>query len=190
MPSPITTLAPRPTPACVAFPELFQNRLVEEPLPSGSPVADRRRQAVLIAEAEKVCGGCPLVAECLYRAVVDHDVAGYAGGTTQVQRQLIRRRLGVTVIPEDFDTLAGVSGPNRQVDHDEVVRLRHANPHESLETLAGRLGCSLSTVKRHLRRERNDPSARPAHRVRPTMGQVLSVVVEVKHGARDRNRAA
>ena len=63
-------------------------------------------------------------------------MAGVAGGTTAAQRTQIRRRLGITVDPEDFDTLAGVVGRNRQVDHDEVIRLRNANPHESLETLA------------------------------------------------------
>ena len=90
----------------------------------------------------------------------EHDVAGYVGGTTPAQRARIRGRLRITVAPEDFDTLAGVTGGHRQVDHDEVVRLRHAHPDESLETLAHRLGCSLSTVKRHLRRERNQPSPR------------------------------
>ena len=48
--------------------------------------------------------------------------------------------------PENFDTLAGVTGRHHQVNHSEVVRLRHAKPDESLEMLAHRLGCSLSTV--------------------------------------------
>ena len=72
--------------------------------------------------------------------------------------------------PEDFDSLAGVVGGQRTVDHDEVVRLRRAHPDESLERIARRLGCSLSTVKRHLRRERNEPAAadrRGTDRVRP-----------------------
>ena len=177
-------------PGCTRFVALFQDPLLEEPLPSGASTADRRRQSTLTAQAEKVCQDCPLVAECLYQAVVDHDVAGYAGGTTQVQRQLIRRRLGVVVAPEDFDTLAGVTGRNRQIDHAEVVRLRHANPQESLETLAHRLGCSLSTVKRHLRRERNAPSMHSVRPAKPSLNQVLTATLEIKHGVRAPSRAA
>ena len=81
--------------------------------------------------------------------------------------------------PEDFDTLAGVTGGHRQVDHDEVVRLRHAHPDESLETLAHRMGCSLSTVKRHLRRERRTPSVRPVELPKPSPSQVLAVAAKV-----------
>jgi hypothetical protein len=46
--------------------------------------------------------------------------------------------LDITVEPEDFDGLAGVIRRHRQVNHSEVVRLRNANPNESLETLAQR----------------------------------------------------
>lgn len=180
----------RTAPGCIDHAALFQDPMLEEPLPSGSTIADRHRQAALTGQAEKVCQGCPLVADCLYRAVVDHDVAGYAGGTTAVQRRLIRRRLGVVVAPEDFDTLAGVTGRNRQVDHDEVVRLRNANPHESLETLAHRLGCSLSTVKRHLRRERAHPSIHSVGPAKPTLTQVLTTTIEIKHGVRAPSQAA
>ena len=51
-------------------------------------------------------------------------------------------------LPVNFDTLAGVTGRHHQVNHSEVVRLRHAKPDESLEMLAHRLGCYLSTVKK------------------------------------------
>jgi hypothetical protein len=37
--------------------------------------------------------------------------------------------------------------------------LRAAHPDDSLEALAARLDCSLSTVKRHLRRARREASA-------------------------------
>jgi hypothetical protein len=93
---------------------------------------------------------------------VEYDVAGYVAGTTPPQRAQIRRRLHINVEPEDFDSLAGVTRRHRQVNHSEVVRLRNANPNESLETFAQRLGCSLSTVKRHLRRERRQPAVRTA----------------------------
>jgi len=161
-------------PACLEQPDLYQDPLLEEPPISTAPAAVRRRAAMLESRAQELCQGCPLLTDCLYRAVVDHNVSGIAGGTTERQRTEIRRRLDWTVQPEDFDTLAGVTGRHRQVDHDEVVRLRHANPHESLETLAQRLGCSLSTVKRHLRRARTEPRKPKQTRPAPSLSAVLA----------------
>jgi hypothetical protein len=177
-------------PACTAFPALFQDALLEEPPAGGRPVAERRRYDALAAEAGQVCARCPLVTSCLYAAVVDHDVAGFVAGTTAKERAAVRRRLGVVVEVEDFDTLAGVTARHRQVDHDEVLRLRRAHPDESLETIARRLGCSLSTIKRHLRKARSDgsPSTGPLTPVRtsrPSLTQVLTALVAVR-GAKDR----
>jgi DNA-binding CsgD family transcriptional regulator len=114
-----------------------------------------------------------MVADCLYRAVVDDDVVGFVAGTTERQRAAIRTRLDVTVAPEDLDTLAGLSRGHRQLDHTEIVRLRRAYPDESLDKLALRLGCSLSTVKRHLRRERRTPSADRPATARPSVADVV-----------------
>jgi Transcription factor WhiB len=139
---------------CIELAAVFQDQLLEEPLPASAPGTARRRQLALMTAARAACRECPLSIDCLYRAVVVYDVAGYVAATTPPERAEIRRRLGITVQPEDFDTLAGVTRRNRQVNHVEVVRLRNANPQESLEMLARRLGCSLSTIKRHLRRER------------------------------------
>lgn len=164
---------------CIEFAPVFQDQLLEDSLPSNAPAALRHRQAELVRRAAAACQSCPLVADCLYTAVVDHDVAGVAGGTTPVQRQQIRRRLGIIVAPEDFDTLAGVMGHNRQVDHDEVVRMRAAHPDESLETLARRLGCSLSTIKRHLRQERALPSTPRNTPTKPTLRTVLAAAAEL-----------
>lgn len=175
---------------CVPYAALFQHPLLEEPVPANAPVEVRRRSAALVRRAQDVCEACPLVAPCLYRAVVEHDVSGYVGGTTPRQRAEIRQRLAVTVEPEDLDTLAGVTGRHRQIDHDEVVRLRHTNPQESLESLAHRLGCSLSTVKRHLRRERGHPSAGSVATPAPTLGQVLAVAADVVGGSVLRQAAA
>lgn len=175
-------------PVCVRLPQVFHDPLLEEPPVAGAPVEDRRRYTELVAGANTACQGCPLVVDCLYRAVVEHDVAGYVGGTTARQRVEIRRRLGVVVQPEDFDTLAGVLGGSRPVDHEEVLRIRAAHPDETLEVLAVRLGCSLSTVKRHLRRERNEPSAPRPVAVRPSRRQVLEATLAVtqpsSHGHR------
>ena len=149
----------RDRPACANSLEVFLDTTLEtEPVVS-APARVRREYAALAAEATEICASCPLFTACLYRAVVDYDVAGFVAGTTQRQRGEIRVRLGVEVEAEDFDSLAGVVGGQRSVDHDEVVRLRRAHPDESLERIARRLGCSLSTVKRHLRRERNEPAA-------------------------------
>lgn len=176
MPRP-RSLAPQPR--CVELASVFQDPLLEEPLASNATATVRRRYATLVGEAERACSSCPLIGDCLYSAVVQHDVAGYVGGTTPDQRARIRRALHIHVQPEDFDTVAGVTGRHRQVDHDEVVRLRSAHPDESLETLAHRLGCSLSTVKRHLRSERRTPSVRRAELPTPSLSQVIAVSTEV-----------
>lgn len=165
--------------SCLDQPDLFQDPLLEEPPSTAAPAAVRRRYSVLESKAQELCQSCPLLTDCLYRAVVEHNVSGIAGGTTERQRTEIRKRLRWSVQPEDFDTLAGVTGRHRQVDHDEVVRLRHANPHESLETLAQRLGCSLSTVKRHLRRARTEPRRPKKTRSVPSVNAVLTAYAAV-----------
>ena len=176
-------------PPCTAVPEVFQHPLLEEPPTSARQVTGQRQHAALVAAAATVCQRCPLVTACLYRAVTEHDVAGYVAGTTARQRLEIRRRLGVEVPPEDLDTLAGVVGGGH-VDHDEVLRLRAAHPDESLEVLAGRLGCSLSTVKRHLRRARSAPTAPAAATRKPRLHDVLAVTAEVTRDGRTGARAA
>lgn len=169
----------RAVPACVSQAALFQDGLLEEPPVLSAPPDVRRRAAQLERAAAVLCGTCPMRASCLYDAVVRHDVVGYVAGTTARDRTVIRRRLGVTVEPEDLDALAGVAGGHRQIDHDEVIRLRQANPHESLETLARRLGCSLSTIKRHLRAERNGASRPRLRRPDPTPDAVLAAYESV-----------
>lgn len=176
-------------PACAAAPEVFQDPLVEDPPRAALSRSDRDRQTRLLASARATCEECPLRTPCLYAAVVRHDVAGFVAGTTVRQRNEIRRRLGIVVESEDLDTLAGVVGGARQIDHDEVLRLRRANPDETLEQLAQRLGCSLSTVKRHLRRERREPTPRRSV-ARPMTVQVLQVTAAVVGGNGPVRRAA
>ena len=171
--SALTVTRAQPRPGCLDTPTLFQDPLMEEPPRGSASRAERERYAVLVAQAQAACAECPLRQPCLYAAVVEHDVSGFVAGTTQRQRLEIRRRLGVVVEPEDLDTLAGVVGGSRPVNHDEGVRLRRANPDESLEQLAMRLGCSLSTIKRHLRRERQQPAATRTPTSRPLPAQVL-----------------
>ena len=176
---------------CHEFAALFQHPLLEEPLASTASRKDHQLHAMLIHKASNICASCPLLQQCLYNAVVKHDVSGIVAGATPRQRMLMRNRLGITVRAEDFDQLAGVTGGNRHVDHDEVVRLRHAYPHESLEALARRLGCSLSTVKRHLRRHRNEanlPRVQPPSL--PTLAEVMAVYHAVISPAPATTRAA
>ncbi len=176
---------------CLDQAETFQHPLLEEPQRAGAPATVRRTQSALEQRAAEACRTCPLLAGCLYEAVVRHDVAGYVAGTTAAQRVKIRALLDVSVEPENLDTLAGIVGGNRPVDHDEVVRLRAANPGESLERLAQRLGCSLSTVKRHLRRERGDAgAARSPQRALPGMDDVIRAARSVLDPQRDERSAA
>ena len=140
-----TTNAPLTIPACVEYTDLFQDPMLEDQVAPKN--VDQRRQLMMMQrKAENICLDCPLMTRCLYTAVVEHDVAGFVAGTTPRQRSEMRTLLGVRPQPEDLDTHAGVSAPNRQVDHNEVVRLRNANPYESLESIAPRRGWSLSSV--------------------------------------------
>jgi AraC-like DNA-binding protein len=175
-----TSHHPSTTTGCATVPALFQDPLLEEPPASTAPADVIRRYAGLQRAAEQLCQACPLLQPCLFRAVAQHDVSGYVAGTTQRQRAVLRSRLGVVVEPEDLDTLAGVARTHRQVDHDEVVRLRRANPDETLEQLARRLGCSLSTVKRHLRNDRRTPGTRSlGSRLMPTQDQVMAAFAQL-----------
>lgn len=184
----MTTLS-RPTTTCVVTPEVFLHPLLEDTLPASATSDLRRHHAQLVAKAEAACASCPLRTDCLYDAVVRHDVNGYVAGTTQRQRQESRQALRITVEAEDLDTLAGVSARNRQVDHAEVLRLRNANPHESLEMIAQRLGCSLSTVKRHLRKARRGTDQPRLTIIPPSREQVLQAYQDVV-GTGSRRRAA
>lgn len=158
--------APRTSarPVCADLPEVFHHPALSEPTSQWpAPVRNELRE-----RAAAACSECPVASQCLYDAVVSYDVAGFAAGTTEAERRRIRIRLGVRVEPENMDTLAGISGGGRPLDREEVLRLRQANPTETLEQLAMRLGCATSTVKRHLRKARrgegcHTPTARPTH---------------------------
>jgi len=82
---------------CVKFASLFQNPLLEDET-SVETAADIRTQAALAAHAAKLCGECPLRAQCLTDAVVSYDVAGFVAGTTEPQRREIRARLALPVL--------------------------------------------------------------------------------------------
>ncbi|MGL5406824.1 MAG: WhiB family transcriptional regulator [Propionibacteriaceae bacterium] len=143
-------------PACVDAPQVFQHSLLEDPpAPSAMNAAQRHLTNRLLQQAEDKCLSCPLLQQCLHTAVTRHNISGYVAGTTAKQRIAIRAQLGITLADENLDAFIGITS-NRSINSDDVIRIRNANPHESLELLAQRLGCSLSTVKRHLRQARNN----------------------------------
>jgi hypothetical protein len=159
---------------CSARSDIFQHRLMEDPPPTSATRRTRERYEQLVREAKSLCASCPMFTDCLFTAVAQHDVSGFVAGTTAAQRRSMRNLLDVEVQADDFDQLAGARGTRRPVSHEEVLRLRTQYPNDSLESLAMRLGCSLSTVKRHLRKARRGQSpASKAPRPRPEMSAVL-----------------
>lgn len=170
-------------PPCAQNRELYGHRLLEDP-----PVRSKVTKAVWsefrtrLTEVREACAGCPLFVDCLYRAVVQVDVSGYVGCTTPRERTRIRRQLGVSVAEENFDDVAGVRPEGRPLNHDTVLAMRRAYPEDSFERLAERLGCSLSTIKRHMRRARSDaesPRAQRRHTEVPSVDDVLDAFDDV-----------
>lgn len=163
---------------CMTYTNVFLNPLLDDTQSVGKH-ASRREQAMLRTQAEKLCTSCPLQAQCLTDAVTRFDVSGFVAGTTKRQRQEIRHRLGVVVHDDDFDAYAGVNS-GRQFDRNEIHRLRVANPNEPLSAIAARVGCSVSTIKRHLRRIERDGLAPTTRKLQPTPEQVMAAASEVK----------
>lgn len=176
------------TTGCMERPALFQDDLLENRPPAGAPASVRRRARVLEQQAGAVCHSCPVLVECLYTAVVHHDVSGFVAGTTQRQRSAIRRELGVKVTPVDLDSLAAVNS-RRPVESAAVLRMRTANPQESMDVLAERLGCSVSTVKRHLRKAMSGDSRKSTGDPRPTRRAVQDACAAVLRGPGERSAA-
>ena len=169
---------------CASNVDLYLHPLLEDP-PSGTraPRADVAEYQRLVAAARQSCSSCPLLPECMYRAVVHTDISGYVGCTTAGERTAIREHIGIVVESEDFDSFAGARGERQPVAHADVLRARAQHPDDSLEALAARLGCSLSTVKRHLRRARHegaDEGDEPVSRAAlPSMDEVFDAFEEV-----------
>lgn len=154
---------------CVEFSNVYQHPLLDG-TQRPTTGALRREHSLLLSQATRLCGACPLQRTCLTEAVVQFDVAGFAAGTTQRERQQIRELLDIAPAGESLDTYTGTRS-GRQVDGDEIHRIRMANPTESLVSIAERLGCSVSTVKRHLRRIRAE-AAHPIASESVTASQV------------------
>lgn len=169
------TAADEVVPACVEFSALYQHPLLEdtpeEPGSSSTTVV-----TMLHKQASKLCANCPLQAECLTDAITKHDISGFVAGTTGRERAQIRAILGVALDEDDLDAWTGTNDRGR-FNGAEILRLRQAAPTASLRTIATRVGCSLSTVKRHLRRIERDGA--------PTRKQSTVTPAEVMAAAHD-----
>ena len=173
-------------PACVTRTELYLHPfLAESESPSNS--TERREREVLRLQANALCEGCPLLAECLSSAVTRFDVAGFVAGTTRRQRQEIRARLKVSVDNDDLDSYIGMRS-SRHFDGREILRLRAAHPDQPLSVIAAKAGCTISTVKRHLRRAEVEGLSF-SEPIPPSPQEVLEVAAEVK-GVVARRQAA
>ena len=67
--------------------DLYQSPLLEEPNLANTQEA-RRQQILMTRKAENLCLDCPMMVDCLYQAVVKHDVAGYAAQIVVVKNRL------------------------------------------------------------------------------------------------------
>lgn len=158
----MTSTSETRVPACAVLTHVYQHPLLEEEV-SPTSTEQRRLRSMLVSRATATCMDCPLFEDCLQAAVAEYDVAGFVAGTTSRQRRQMRHMLGVDVVPDDMDALVGAVGSGRQIRTCDVVALRRSHPDESLDFIAQRLSCSLSTVKRHLRRARAEQADLAAH---------------------------
>lgn len=149
----MTSTTANRVPPCSLLTEVFHHPFLEEDA-SPANAEQRRLHRTLTTRATEVCMSCPHFDDCLETAISGHDIAGFVAGTTSRQRTRIRNLLHVEVKPDDMDALVGILSSGRQIATHDVVRLRRAHPDEPLDFIAQSLGCSLSTVKRHLRRAR------------------------------------
>ncbi|MEU9702696.1 WhiB family transcriptional regulator [Streptomyces sp. NPDC047981] len=81
---------------CRRRPDIFRHPLLENPPVAAAelPLQGRRVQALAHA-ARQLCASCPLRQECLRDVVLRPDPGGYFAGTTEQDRRLIRRQLGI-----------------------------------------------------------------------------------------------
>jgi hypothetical protein len=168
----------QPLPPCAIAPEMYQDDdLLNPPSRRDVSAAEWRAIQAKRERAHHRCAGCPVLADCLYRAVVEIDVSGFVACTAEADRRRMRRELGIdaSLAPAQSYGASRVGGG--PVDHESVLAARRAHPDDTCRELAERLGCSTSTIKRHLRQERqtsSEPKPTPALR-KPTLEDVLDV---------------
>lgn len=160
-------------PPCIFAPEFYDDDdLLDPPTREDVSAAQWKLVTAKRDAAHRQCAGCPMMVDCLYRAVVEVDVSGFVACTTESDRRWIRRQLGVrvtTTTPYGAPRVGG--GP---VDHEAVLAARLSHPKDSCQQLAERLDCSTSTIKRHLKLAREHKLT--AVRSAPAQGPVLPTV--------------
>lgn len=174
----MTILIEPTTPPCASVPEVYHDEQLHSP-PARTDITAAEWESLNVkrASAHRQCAGCPVMTDCLYRAVVEVDVSGFVACTTELDRHLIRRQLGITVQQASTTPYGAPRVGGGPVSHEAVMTARQAYPKDTCHQLADRLGCSTSTIKRHLRRAREAKlEAREAIRKtssQPTMDAVL-----------------
>ena len=174
-------------PACADDPMTFLDDALETPLGRhGLTAAMRREVARKRAEAHRRCAACPIFTDCLYRAVVEVNVSGFVACTTESDRQDLRRRLGVSVADAEIASFGAARLGGGPVDHATVLATRQSHPDDTCQQLAERLGCSTSTIKRHLRRARQQAGSEVTDLVVlvPSVDQVLDAFDDLESGRR------
>jgi hypothetical protein len=142
-------------------PEVYQDELLHSP-PARTDItaAEWEELSVKRASAHRQCAGCPLMVDCLYRAVVEVDVSGFVACTTELDRRLIRRQLGIEIQQTSTTPYGAPRIGGGPVSHEAVMAARQSYPKDTCHQLAERLNCSTSTIKRHLRRAREETVSR------------------------------
>jgi hypothetical protein len=172
-------------PPCAHEPEVYHDEQLQSP-PARTDITDAEWETLTVkrATAHRQCAGCPLMVECLYRAVVEVDVSGYVACTTETDRQLIRRQLGIEISQPSLAPYGAARVGGGPVSHEAVMTVRQAYPKDTCHQLAERLGCSTSTIKRHLRRarehQRDEALTPPTAPHLPTVDAVLDCFDELE----------
>lgn len=148
------------TPPCASLPEVYLDEHLHTP-PSRAEISDSdwARLTVKRASAHRRCAGCPMMVDCLYRAIVEVDVSGFVACTTEDDRAAIRDQLGIEIQQSPAATYGDARVGGGPVDHAAVMTARQAYPKDTCHQLAERLDCSVSTIKRHLRRAREQAAS-------------------------------
>ena len=73
---------------------------------SESPEVFFPSDGIGVIRAQQICLGCPVKAECLTHALSMHIEHGVWGGTSERQRQRMRRQLHLVGSPSEADSRA------------------------------------------------------------------------------------
>ena len=165
-------------PPCADSPEAYLDENLQATSVTTLSAAEREQLSATKAAIHRQCAGCPLLVDCLYRAVVEVDVSGYVACTTEAERVLIREQLGIEVVRSTLTPYGAPRVGGGPVSHEAVLTSRQAYPKDTCQQLAERLGCSTSTIKRHLRRDREQREAE-SERPDPTVAAIIPTIDEV-----------